>query len=109
MLISTCIGSVGSIFLKKGAEHFHIRLNFKGIINIFKNWKIILGLVLYALSTVAFIYLLRFEELSMLYPITSISYIFITIFSAIFLKEHINKYKVLGVILIVVGVVFVTL
>lgn len=109
MLISTCVGSIGSIFLKRGAEHFHIRFNVKGIIDIFKNWYIILGLLLYALSTVTFIYLLRSEELSMLYPLTSMGYIFITIFSAIFLKERINAYKIFGIALIVFGVVLVTM
>jgi drug/metabolite transporter (DMT)-like permease len=109
MLISTIIGSFGSIFLKKGAEHFHIRFSVKGIIDILRNWRIILGLVLYAFSTVAFIYLLRSEDLSMLYPLTSMGYIFITIFSAILLKEKINVYKVFGIALIVTGVVLVTL
>jgi drug/metabolite transporter (DMT)-like permease len=108
MFISTIIGAVGSLFLKIGAEHFHIRLNIKGIVNILKNWKIIFGLGLYALATVAFIYLLKSEELSMLYPMTSVSYIFIAIFSAMFLKEKINVYKIFGIMLIVFGVVLVT-
>jgi uncharacterized membrane protein len=45
----------------------------------------------------------------MLYPLTSMGYIFITIFSAILLKEKINVYKVFGIALIVTGVVLVTL
>jgi drug/metabolite transporter (DMT)-like permease len=109
MFISTTIGAVGSIFLKIGATHFHIKLNFKGIINILKNWGIILGLFLYIVSTVAFIYLLKSEELSMMYPLTSMGYVFITILSAVFLKEKINVYKICGIGLIVIGVSLVTM
>lgn len=109
MLVSTIIGSFGSVFLKKGSKDFHIRLNVKGIVTIIKNWEVIFGLCLYALSTVAFIYLLKTEELSMLYPLTSLGYIFITILSVMILKEKINFYKIIGISFIILGVVFVTL
>jgi drug/metabolite transporter (DMT)-like permease len=109
MLISTIIGAFGSIFLKKGAEQFHIRINISGIIDLLKNWKIILGLGLYVLSTISFIYLLRTEELSLLYPMTSMAYIFVTLFSVFLLKEKMNIYKVSGIVCIVLGVILVTL
>jgi drug/metabolite transporter (DMT)-like permease len=109
MLVSTIIGATGSLFLKRGAEHFHIRLNINGFITILKNWEIILGLILYVLSTVTLIYLLRSEELSMLYPLTSMGYIFVTIFSVWFLREKINSYKIFGIALIVLGVILVAL
>jgi drug/metabolite transporter (DMT)-like permease len=109
MLVSTIIGSFGSIFLKMGAENFQVKISIPGIIKILKNWRIILGLGLYVLSTVAFIYLLKTEELSLLYPLTSMGYIFVTVFSVFLLKERLNIYKVTGIAFIVLGVSLVTL
>jgi drug/metabolite transporter (DMT)-like permease len=112
MVIATIIGSIGSLFLKKGSKEFH--LNFKiGIFRFIKdvlyNWNIILGVSLYFIGTIIFIYLLRNEELSVLYPLTSLSYIFVTILSFYILKEKINFYKLLGIFCIIGGVVLVTL
>jgi drug/metabolite transporter (DMT)-like permease len=109
ILIATIIGSVGSLFLKFGAERFHIKLTVKGIIDIMENWRLLIGIFLYVLSAAIFIMALRITALSIAYPLTSMSYIFITILSAIFLKERIHLYKVLGVGFIVLGVVLVTL
>ena len=105
VIISTVMGSVASLFLKLGAKHIRLKELFK----ILQNWKLILGIVLYILSAVVFIASLRLGELSIVYPLTSISYIFVTILSALVLKERINVYKICGIGFIILGVVLVTL
>ncbi len=109
MIIATLIGSLGSIFLKLGAEHFHIRFTLKNLVILIKNWRLVLGIILYALSTIPFVYLLRSVELSVLYPLTALGYIFVIFFSRMILKEDITSYKILGIICIIIGVVCVTL
>ena len=109
MIVATLIGSLGSIFLKLGAAHFTIRFTFKNLIHLFRNWRLILGIFLYALSTIPFIYLLRSVELSVLYPLTALGYIFVIFFSRLILKEHITSYKIVGILFIILGVIFVTL
>ena len=106
---SAIIGSFGSIFLKIGSDRFHIRLNFKSLKGLITNWHLILGAFLYVLSTFAFIYMLRTEKLSLLYPLSSITYIFVTILSVWLLKERMNWYKCAGIAFIVLGVALVTL
>ena len=112
MIIATLIGSFGSLFLKKGSAQFHLHF-YKGLLGIFfdflKNYYVILGVILYLVSSVFFLYLLRTEELSMLYPMTSLGYVFVTILSYYILKEKINVFKTLGIVSIIFGVVFVTL
>jgi drug/metabolite transporter (DMT)-like permease len=111
IVITTIIGSFGSLFLKKGSANFHLHFH-KGlgiIIDIIKNYFIIIGIILYLISAMFFLYLLRTEELSMLYPMTSLSYVFVTILSYYILKEKINFYKTLGIVSIIFGVVLVTL
>jgi uncharacterized membrane protein len=108
MAISTSIGSFGSIFLKLGSDRFHVRFTWKSFIGLIKNWHLIVGAVLYLLSTIAFIYMLKTEDLSLIYPLSSMSYIFVTILSIWLLKEHMNIYKYIGIGFIVLGVVLVT-
>lgn len=112
MLFATLVGAVGSVYLKKGAAKFHVSLKqglLRPISDLLKNTNIITGVILYLLGTILFLYLLRSQELSVLYPMTSLSYIFVAIFSAFILKERINAYKLIGISLIIFGVVLVTL
>jgi multidrug transporter EmrE-like cation transporter len=109
MIICTLLGAIGSLFLKLGSAKFHIKFSFKGIIEMLKNWKIIIGAIFYVASSVFFIIVLKITDLSIAYPMTSMSYIFITILSYHFLKEKMNKYKIIGILLIILGVVLVKL
>ena len=112
MIISTLIGSIGSLLLKKGSEHFDIDIRkgiTKTVMKLLKNYNVVFGAILYFVSASFFIYLLRIEDLSMLYPMTSLSYVFVTILSVYILKERLNVYKTFGIMAIIIGVVLVTL
>lgn len=112
MIINTLIGATGSLFLKKGAAKFHINIRvgiIKLIMDTIKNWEIILGVFLYFISSILFLYLLKTEDLSLLYPITALSYVFVTILSIYVLREKMNRYKLFGISLIILGVVLVTI
>ncbi len=109
MIVATFIGALGSLFLKKGAMSLQIRFSWSGAVAVLKNGKLLLGIVLYVCSAIVFIYLLRFNELSVLYPLTALSYIFVTILSIYALREPMNRYKWLGIGFIILGIVLVTL
>ena len=112
VVISAIIGSVGSLFLKIGSEKFDIGVK-RGmkrlIVENIKNWKLIIGIALYGFATISFIIALKMAELSVVYPMTSLGYIFVTILSVVFLKEKINKFVLIGIASIIFGVVLVTL
>ncbi len=103
VVIGTFIGAFDSLFLKKGAKHFNFNI-FKQL----RNKPLILGIFLFVLSSVFYIYALSMERLSLLYPITSLTYIWVALVSIKFLKEKINKYKWLGIVLIILGIVLIT-
>jgi len=109
MSISIIFGAFGALFLKKGSTHFHINLSIKGIVAILKNYVLIIGVVLYGFSTVFFIFALRLGELSVVYPISSLTYVIINLISVYFLKEKMNIYKWSGICLIILGVALVNL
>lgn len=104
MVFATILGAFGSLLLKKGAENFELNLS-----SILGNWKVILGLFLYVLASVIFIWLLKTSRLSFLYPFTALSYVWVSFLSIKFLKERLNLWKCAGIMLIITGIVFITL
>ncbi|MBU0580502.1 MAG: EamA family transporter [Candidatus Margulisbacteria bacterium] len=94
------IGAFGPIFLKKGAA----LINRKELSTIYKNKPLIVGILIYALGTIIFIPALKYGELSVLYPIVGLSYVWVCIYSVILLKEKMTPLKWLGILTIIAGV-----
>ncbi len=107
VLISTIVGSFGLLYIKRGSS----KTGF-GLIDLrswMRNKELILGIVLFFLGMMAVIIALRYEDLSVVFPMTSVSYIWVALISRKYLGEKINAYKWLGILLIIVGVVLVSL
>jgi drug/metabolite transporter (DMT)-like permease len=96
--VGSVIGSLGAVGLKAGAKH--LDLNTRALIT---NWKLALGLGLYLLSTVFFIKGISHGEISVLFPLVSLSYLWTTIWSKLFFGESFTRPKFLGLGLILVG------
>ena len=99
ILFATWIGAFGSVYLKRGSNK--LEFNVRKIIG---NHELILGLSLFVFSSVFFIIGLKGGELSVLYPLVAASYIWISLLSVKMLGERMNKYKWVGIVLIVLGV-----
>jgi drug/metabolite transporter (DMT)-like permease len=93
------IGAFGSIYLKRGADELEFNLK-----KMFRNVKLICGLLLYVISSLFFIVGLKGGELSILYPLVALSYVWISILSVKMLREQMGFWKWAGVLLIVFGV-----
>ena len=100
VLSGSVIGSVGAVFLKAGAAHVTRRLS-----SILLNWKLALGIATYLLSSVLFVKGMSHGELSVLFPMVSLSYICSLVWSRLLFQEVITKAKLYGVGLILVGIV----
>lgn len=100
---ATIIGAFGSLFLKKGSKD--ISFNIAGLIT---NYPLVLGIFLYVFSSVFYTIALKYGELTIIYPMTSLAYIWVALISIRFLDEKMNRYKWIGIILIIVGVVIIT-
>ena len=103
VVFAALIGSVGSLYLKKASKHF--KFSFRGLFN----FELIFGIFMYFLATLIFIAALRKGNLNVLYPITSVSYIWVSLLSIKFLKEKMNYVKWAGIFLIILGVIAITL
>lgn len=96
LLIMTLLGAFGSLLLKKAAESMS-GINRKFIV------FFLCGGFLYFFGALLNIYLLQKLPYSLVYPLTSITYIWTVIISTIFLSERITARKIAGVGLIVFG------
>lgn len=102
---ATLLGGFGSLFLKIGSSRLK-EIKFK---EIFLNRSLILGLLIYVLSTFLFVPALHGANLSVVYPFVATSYLWAVLFSRIFLNETISRNKIFGLIFIILGVVVVGL
>ena len=99
MLLSSVLAALGQLSLKFGSMKLERRIN-----KLLKNYTLLIGVILYGMAALANIIALRGAELTILYPIASLNYVWVSFLSMKFLKENMNIYKWAGVALIVVGV-----
>lgn len=62
------------------------------------------GLACYGFSTMLLVLALRYGELSVLYPIIALTYVWVSILSVSLLGESLNAFKIIGLACIVIGV-----
>jgi len=103
IVVATCtvLGAVAQILIKVGMGPAHFAPTWMGLVT---DVPLIAGYSLYGLFTVAMVLALREGELSMLYPIIALTYVWVTLLSYWLLKETPNLYKNLGIVTIVIGV-----
>jgi uncharacterized membrane protein len=99
VIFGSILGSFGPIFLKKGSANVH-----RDIKTFIFNKHIFIGLCFYAFGTIIFIPALKGGDLSVIYPLVSVAYIWVAIYSMWLLKEKMNKFKWIGIALIILGV-----
>ncbi len=104
VLLASFLGSFGPIMLKKASG----KLSFK-IKDLIGNYYLIFGVLFYGIGTVLFVPALKGGELSVLYPLVAITYVWVSLWSVKFLKERMNRQKWIGIMLVIVGVVFIGL
>jgi drug/metabolite transporter (DMT)-like permease len=100
---ASVVGSFGAVFLKFGSA------TVSGSLLSFVNRNLIIGVTLYLGSSVFYGLGLKGGEVSVLYPMVSLGYIWTMVWSRIFFKETFTKQKCLGLGLVLLGVVFVGL
>ena len=112
VLLASFIGSFGAVFLKSGAEALRDGWMYLVIARKppYFNWRLAAGVLLFLLSSYFFVLGIRPPgQLSVLYPMVSLGYIFTLLWSRIFFNEPFTRLKFVGLFLIVVGVFFVGL
>jgi multidrug transporter EmrE-like cation transporter len=96
----TILGAGAQVFFKLAAQ----RMPTPGIRHIVTNVPLLSGYALYAVNTLMLTLALRKGQLSLLYPVISLTYVWVAILSVLIFGESINAIEGLGLAVVVAGV-----
>lgn len=96
----TFIGAAAQVFLKFGAA----AVARPTPIQLLFNLPLLLGYSLYGVSTGLFVLALRRGQLSVVYPVISLTYVWVALLSIIIFQESMNLFKAVGLAVVVAGV-----
>ncbi|MBS2772147.1 EamA family transporter [Anoxybacillus rupiensis] len=102
LLIMTLSGALGGYYFKKASSQ---RLGFQAAFLL----PLFIGGMLYGIGAVLNIIILKQLPYTIVFPLTSITYIWTLGLSYVLLKEHITRKKMAGVLLILIGSIFLVL
>ena len=106
ILVSALCDTVGEILLKKGASsvaNAHTWASAMGLTPLASAWTW-LGIIVYVLSLVTWLYVLRTVPLSIAFPLVNVVHVFVPLGASVFLHEHVSIKRWLGICLIILGV-----
>jgi multidrug transporter EmrE-like cation transporter len=107
----TVFAAGAQVLLKFGAMHPMPAIRLTDLSSVlgflsalFGNWQLLVGYSLHACNAFLLILALRDGELSMLYPIIALTYVWVNLLSMYFFHEHLNLWKSIGILLVIGGV-----
>ncbi|HUA18490.1 MAG TPA: hypothetical protein VMB25_07075 [Bryobacteraceae bacterium] len=100
----TLLVAVAQYLIKIGANQLSHAGLLGTLIGIFTILPLFAGYALYGVFTVLFVAALRHGELSILYPLISLSYVWVTITAVLAFHEAMHPLKIVGIALIIAGV-----
>ena len=104
VFVCTLLGAGAQIFMKLGVQAQLPSGAVPILLAVATNMYIVGGFMLYGMSTAILVLALRNQELSLLYPVISLTYVWVAILSLVVFGESMNAYKIIGLTIIVLGV-----
>jgi multidrug transporter EmrE-like cation transporter len=99
VLLASFVGSFGAVFLKSGAGRLHRNLG-----SLVFNYPLMLGVFMFLLSSYFFVLGVRKGELTVLYPMVSVGYVWTLVWSRLFFGEPFTRTKFVGLGMIIAGI-----
>jgi drug/metabolite transporter (DMT)-like permease len=116
VIACTLIGAAAQILIKQGTAYMGAgritlgnvahdpRLFVAFCFSIISNFRLFCGYALYGVMTFLMALALKGRELSRLFPIIALTYVWVTLLSLFLLGEHMNFFRAIGIAFIVCGV-----
>lgn len=115
VFLCTLIGALGQMLIKTGASQLGVHVSLPEVLQkpsliftyafgILSNPRLFAGYVLYGVNTFLMAAALKGRELSRLFPVIALTYVWVTFLSISLLGEKMNWYRAAGIALIVTGV-----
>lgn len=107
VLTAVTFSAAGQLFLKSGAQHLagFGRLDF--LLAALRDVRVLLGFAAWIVSTACWLYVLRVAPLSRAYPLSSLTYVLITVAGVCLFDEQLRRLHIAGIVLIVTGIICV--
>lgn len=104
VIFASFIGSFGAVFLKAGADNLE-----RNLMRLLLNWRLAAGIFFYLTSFVVYTIAIRNGELTILYPMVSMGYLWTLLWARLIFNEPFTGSKFAGIGLILTGVVILNL
>jgi transporter family protein len=104
MIASSILGAFGVLFFKFASKKVSFDI-FSWIFNL----KFIIGALFYGFSFILLIIALKLADLSIVYPLYALNYVWVALLSHYVLREKIYFKNWIGFILIVIGIALTTI
>jgi multidrug transporter EmrE-like cation transporter len=100
VILASVLATVAQILFKFASQK--LSLSFFGLIT---NYELIVGFIIYALVAFIFVLALKGGELTILYPILAMNYVWTAIASPLFFpSDSLTVLKTIGIFIIILGV-----
>ncbi len=103
-IIQSALLAVAQYFMKVGMDRVVDYSMSWAFFRSFLNWQLGLSLLLYIIAMVIYMFMLKSYSLSLVYPLTSISYIFTILLAMFLLGETVPVIRWMGVLFVMLGV-----
>jgi len=105
VMCCTVIGAAAQVLIKKGAGSLGPSPTiFDAAFAMLFSPSLFAGYAMYGVSTVLLVLALRHGQLSLLYPVFAMTYVWVTILSVLVFHESMNGFKLAGIATIVGGI-----
>lgn len=109
IIIGVILAALGQVSWKMGMNQAGqlSAINYTTLSAVLMNPYVLLGFLMYGLSTIFWLIALSKKDLSFVYPFMSLTYIFVLVLSSLVLKESIGVNKVVGTLAIIIGLLII--
>lgn len=104
ILLCTVVGAAAQVLMREGANYLPAAGSEGMLLSLLTNWPLLAGYACLGLNTGLLVLALRNGQLSVLYPIIALTYVWVAILAPMFFEDSLNAFKVVGIGFIVGGV-----
>ncbi len=104
VFLCTLVGAAAQMLIKEGATTVKQPGFLGAVIAMLTNPPLFAGYCLYGLNTVLMVLALKDGELSLVYPVIALTYVWVELVSIFVFHEPMNVFKAIGITVIVAGV-----
>lgn len=114
LFMDILLGAVAQVLMKIGMQRHgkpntQLKTLHKEVIRMYLGKYVFMGIILYSMSFLIWLFVISKIDLSYAYPLVSMNFVLIAVFSKIFFRENVSRKRWLSIALILVGVILVTL